>query len=55
MVTGRLFHKVAAAVLKYLLPYATPRVVGTAKNVPDSGRRDFVGSYERQVSLSTEG
>ena len=27
MVTGRLFHKVAAAFLKHLLPHVTPRVV----------------------------
>ena len=45
-------YKVAAAFLKHLLPYVTPRVVGTAKNAPDSDRRDFVGW---QVPLSTEG
>ena len=43
MVTGRLFHTVAAAFLKHLLPYVTPRVVGTVKNAPDSERRDLVG------------
>ena len=42
MVTGRLFRKVAAAFLKHLLPYITPRVVGTAKNAPDSDRRKIV-------------
>jgi len=36
MVTGRLFHKVAAAFLKHLLLQVTPSVVGTAKNAPDS-------------------
>ena len=39
MVTGRLFHKVAAAFPKHLLPDVTPRVVGTAKNAPDPDRR----------------
>ena len=42
MVTGRLFHKVAAAFLKHLLPYVTPPVVSTAKNAPDSDHRDIV-------------
>ncbi|KAK2149537.1 hypothetical protein LSH36_447g01025 [Paralvinella palmiformis] len=45
VVTGRLFNKVAAAFLKHLLPYVTPRVVGMAKNAPDSDRRDLVGRY----------
>ena len=43
MVTGRLFHKVAVAFLKHLLPYVTPRVVGMAKNAPDSDQRCLVG------------
>ena len=42
MVTERLFHKVAVVFLKHLLPYVTPRVVGTAKNGPDSDRRELV-------------
>jgi len=45
MVTGRLFHKVAAAFLKHLLPYVTPRVVSTVKNASDSDCRDLVGWY----------
>ena len=45
MVTRRLFHKVAAVFLKHLLLYVTPRVIGTAKNAPDSDRRDLVGCY----------
>jgi len=49
MATGRLFHKVAAAFLKHLLPYVTPRVVGTAKNAPDSDCRDIVADTVRQV------
>ena len=49
MVTGRLFHKVAAGLLKHLLPFFTPGVVGTAKSAPDSDGRDLV------VPLSTEG
>jgi len=43
MVTGRLFHKIAAAFLKHLLPFVTQPVIGTAKNAPDSDRRDLVG------------
>jgi len=42
MVTGRLFHKVAAAFLKHRLTYVTPRVVGMTKNAPDSDHRDLV-------------
>ena len=45
MVTGRLFHKVAAAFLKHLLAFATPRFLGTYKNAPDSLSADT----ERQV------
>jgi len=43
MVTGKLFHNVAATFLKHILPFVTPRVVGTAKNAPDSDPRDLVG------------
>ena len=55
MITGRLFHKVAAAFLKHILPYVTLRVVGTAKNAADSDHRYLVADTERQVPLSTEG
>ena len=55
MVTGRLFHKVAAAFLKQLLPYVTPNVVGTAKNAPDSAVETLSADTVRQVPLSTEG
>jgi len=55
MFTERLFHKVAAAFLKHLLPYVTPRVVVTAKNAPDSDCRDLSTNTVCQVPLSTEG
>ena len=51
MITGRLFHKVAAAFLKHLLPYVTPRVVGTAKNAPGSDRNYLVGWYGMTSSI----
>jgi len=43
MAMGGLFHKVAAAFLKNILPYVTLRVVGKAKNAPDSDGTDLVG------------
>ena len=38
--TRVVIHTVAAAFLKHLLPYVTPR--DTAKNAPDSDRGDIV-------------
>ena len=43
MFLGSLFYRVAAAFLKHLLPYVTPRVLGTVSSVSDSDLRDLVG------------
>jgi len=50
VVTGRLFHKVAAAVLKHILPNVTPCVVGTVNNVQTV--ETLSAHTERQVPLS---
>jgi len=54
MVTGRLFHKVTAAFLKHLLPYVTPRVVGTLRMLQTQTVETLSADNERQVSLSIE-
>ena len=48
--TGRLFHRVAAAFSKHLLPYVTPRVFGTVSSGSDSDVRDLV---ERSLKIGS--
>ena len=43
MFLGSLFHRVAAAFLKHMLPYVIPRVLGIVSSVLDSDLRDLVG------------
>ena len=53
MVTGRLFHNVAAAFLKHILPYVTPRVVGTRLRILQTQTVEALSAdTERQVPLS---
>ena len=42
-VHGMMFHTVAAALLRHLLPYVTPCVCGTVSRASDSELRDLVG------------
>ena len=44
MVSGRLFHRVAAAFHTHLLPYVTPCIFGTIISDSDSDLRDLVGN-----------
>ena len=61
MVTGRLFHKVAAAFLKHLLPYVGPRVwpldvlLERLRMLQTQTVDTLSADTERQVPLSTEG
>ena len=42
MLTGRLFNRVGAAILKHLLPYIRLLVYGTVSSSSDSGLMDLV-------------
>ena len=43
MLTGKLFHIVAAASVKILSPYVTVHVRGTVNRILDSDRKQRVG------------
>ena len=45
MLTGKLFHRVAAAFVNVLSPYDTVRVRGTVNRIVDSDRKERVGLY----------
>ena len=51
MLTGKLFHSVAAAFVKVLSPYVTVLVRGTVNMIVDSDRKERDGLYTESRSL----
>ena len=52
--TGRLFHKVAAAFPNTFRLKFTPNIYDTVRGASDSGLRDLLDDTQQQVPLSTE-